>query len=299
MTKFFGLHYTCVFGIIFTLSTYLHTAQTKAATPDASKGQYILTAAGCIGCHTTKGNLKKGVLMSGGRALKTPFGIYYSPNITPDPKQGIGEWTEANFIESLRHGKNPKGEHYLPVFPYTSFTQMTDDDMRDLWAYMKTVPAIADPNIPHTAPAIFQMRFTVGPWKMINFKSGAYTPRKDKSAEWNRGAYLVNALGHCGECHTPRNLMGGLKNDMYMAGDKNGPDGEIMPNITSHKKTGIGNWSIDDLESLFTLGMLPDGDFVGGGMAEVVENLGNLTSEDQKAIISYLISVKAIENKIN
>ena len=285
--------------MITALSIYMHPAQTSAATPDPVRGQYIITAAGCIGCHTTKNNHKKGLLLSGGRALKTPFGVFYSPNITPDKKNGIGGWTEANFIEALRNGKNPKGEHYLPVFPYTSFTKMTDDDMRDLWAYMKTVPAVADANIPHGAPAIFQTRFTVGPWKLINFKAGSYTPRKDKTAQWNRGAYLVNALGHCGECHTPRNLMGGLKNKMHLAGDKKGPDGDASPNITAHKETGIGNWSNDDLESLLTMGMLPDGDFVGGGMAEVVENIEKLTPEDQKAIITYLVSTKPIENKVD
>lgn len=261
-------------------------------------GKYVLTAAGCIGCHTTKKDHDKGIVLGGGRGLKTPFGLFYSPNITPHPENGIGKWTEANFIEAMRNGKNPDGEHYLPVFPYTSFTQITDSDLRDLWGYMQTLPIVDHENIPHGAPFIFRMRFTLGPWKMINFKAGAFQPQADQSAEWNRGAYLVNALGHCGECHTPRNLMGGMKSDLYHSGSNDGPEGGSVPNITMHGETGIGDWSDDDLDTLLTMGMLPDGDFVGSGMAEVVENTGKLRPEDRKAIITYLKSTPAIANKI-
>ena len=282
-----------IFGIVFVLFSFASPLQSKAAAPDVGKGEYLIIAAGCIGCHTTKENFKKGVLMSGGRALKTPFGIFNSPNITPDPTHGIGRWTEANFIEALRNGKSPKGEHYLPVFPYTSFSQMTNEDMRHLWAYMKTVPAIQTQNKPHEALLIFRLRFSLGPWKMINFKAGAFVPQKNKGAQWNRGAYLVRALSHCGECHTPRNLMGGLKDDLHLSGTKGGPDGDTVPNITPHT-TGIGDWSDDDLNTLFTIGMLPDGDFVGDGMAEVVENTDKMTTEDRKAIMIYLKSTPSI-----
>lgn len=286
---------------LFNLCVFLavvSTAETRAATADAEHGMYVLTAAGCIGCHTTKEDFKKGVLMSGGRALKTPFGVFYSPNITPDSAHGIGSWTEANFIEALRNGISPDGSHYLPVFPYTSFTKMTDDDMRDLWAYLKTTPAVAVPNKSHTAPFIFRMRFTIGPWKLLNFEPGAFQEDKDKSPEWNRGAYITNALAHCGECHTPRNLMGGLKQSMYLAGTKDGPEGEAVPNITPDKETGIGQWSDDDLDTMMTMGMLPDGDFVGSGMAEVVENLAKLTVKDREALLIYLTSVHPIKNSL-
>ena len=151
------------FGIIIVLFSFASPLQPKAAAQDIGKGEYQLMAAGCIGCHTTKENFKKGVLMSGGRALKTPFGIFNSPNITPDPTHGIGRRTEANFIEVLRSGKSPEGEHYLPVFPYASFNQMTNEDMRHLWAYMKTVPAIQTQNKTHKAPLIFHLRFSLGP----------------------------------------------------------------------------------------------------------------------------------------
>lgn len=266
---------------------------------DPEKGAYLMTAAGCVGCHTTKQNREAGKLVSGGRALKTPFGLFYSPNITPDPTHGLGNWTEADFIEAMRNGERPDGDHLLPVFPYTSFTQMTDDDMKDLWAYMKTLPAYDDPNIPHGAPFIFRMRFTLGPWKMINFDPGAFKPDPGKSDEWNRGAYLVDALGHCGECHTPRNIMGGLKSDMYLAGNTDGPDGEAIPNITMDKETGIGNWTADDLDTLFTIGMMPDGDFAGSEMVEVIENTSKLTPQDRKALITYLMSTQPIYNKLD
>jgi mono/diheme cytochrome c family protein len=280
----------CLFLALFAVALPLHS---KAATPDVEKGKYLLMAAGCIGCHTTQENFKNGILMSGGRALKTPFGTFNSPNITSDAIHGIGRWTEANFIDALRNGMSPKGEHYLPVFPYTSFTQMKNEDMRHLWAYMKTVPAIQTQNKPHEAPLIFRLRFSLGPWKMINFKAGAFVPQKDKDAIWNRGAYLVNALSHCGECHTPRNIMGGLKSNLHLSGTKDGPDGDAVPNITPHT-TGIGGWSDDDLDTLFTIGMLPDGDFVSGGMAEVVENIAKMTSEDRKAVMIYLKSTPSI-----
>ncbi len=287
-----------ILGLFLILAGVFPGSPVGAADPDPKNGAYILTAAGCVGCHTTKKNREEGRLLSGGRMLKTPFGVFYSPNITPDPEHGLGKWTEANFIEAMRNGKNPDGEHYLPVFPYTSFTKITDKDMRDLWAHLKARPALADANIPHGAPLIFRMRFTIGPWKMINFKAGAFEPRQDQNAEWNRGAYLVNALSHCGECHTPRNLMGGLKSTMYHAGAKDGPEGEPIPNVTMDKATGIGEWSVNDLDTLFSMGMLPDGDFVGGGMAEVVENISKLTADDRKAIITYIRTVPAINNKI-
>ena len=155
---------------------------------------------------------------------------------------------------------------------------------------MRTVPAIQTQNKTHEAPLIFLLRFSLGPWKMINFKTGAFVPQKNKDAQWNRGAYLINALSHRGECHTPRNLMGGLKDDLHLSGTKDGPDGDSAPNITPHT-TGIGDWSDDDLDTLFTIGMLPDGDFVGSGMAEVVENTDKMTPEDRKAIMIYLKSI--------
>ena len=269
-----------------------------AGEANLSRGEYVFRVAGCRGCHTTNGDRKNHVFLAGGRSLKTPFGVYYSPNITPDPEHGIGKWSEGDFIQAMRQGKNPNGDNYFPVFPYVSYTRMTDTDMRDLWAYMKTLPAVPRQNKEHEAGIIFGSRFMVGPWKLINFQSGPVKPDPVKSENWNLGRYLVDALGHCGECHTPRDNLGGIRKDLYLAGTINGPDGDSVPNITPDRKTGIGAWSIDDYDSLLSMGMLPDGDFVGGSMGEAVENTESLTDADRKAIATYLKTIPAISHKI-
>jgi len=269
-----------------------------ASAANAKQGEYIFRIAGCRGCHTTEADRKKNVFLAGGRALKTPFGTYYSPNISPDPDHGIGKWSERDFRQALRRGKNPDGDHYFPVFPYGSYTRMTDQDISDLWAYMKTVPPVARPNKPHDAGFIFGSRIIMGPWKLMNFTSGAFTPESSKPDQWNRGRYLVDALGHCAECHSPRNISGGLKTDMYLAGTPEGPDGKPVPNITPDAKTGIGKWDSSDIDSLLSMGMLPDGDFVGGSMGEAVDNTEFLTPNDRKAIAEYLKSIPAINHKV-
>jgi len=263
-----------------------------------ARGNYIFRVAGCIGCHTTEADRKKNTFLAGGRALKTPFGTYYSPNITPDPKFGIGNWREHDFVRALRQGKNPDGRHYFPVFPYTSYTQMTDQDMRDLWAFLKTQPPVPRKNKDHDVGILFGARIIIGAWKILNFSPGVVAQDSAKSGNWNRGRYLVNALGHCGECHTPRDHLGGTKTEMYLSGTSNGPDGDTVPNITPDKETGINTWTNDDYDSLLSMGMLPDGDFVGGSMGEVVDNLEKLTEADRNAIVVYLKSIPAIFHKI-
>jgi len=273
------------------------TAGSAGATGDAERGRTLFDAAGCLGCHTDKKN--KGKPLAGGRELKTPFGVYYSPNITPDPEFGIGKWTDADFLRALKRGLSPKGEHYFPVFPYTSYTKMSDGDIIDLKAYIFTLPAVAQANREHEAGPVFGSRFMVGPWKAINFAEGDLRPFPEKGATWNRGAYLVEALGHCGECHTPRNRLGGFERRMHLGGTNDGPDGEAMPNITPDSATGIGKWTDGDLKALFSIGMLPDGDFVGGSMGEVVTNTtGRWSKGDTEAVIVYLRSLPALSHKI-
>ena len=194
------------------------------------RGKYIYTAAGCEGCHTDTKN--KGAPLAGGRALATPFGTYYGPNITADKQHGIGGWSDADFIRALREGVSPSGEHYFPVFPYTSFTKMTDRDMLDLKAYIFSLPAVAQPDIPHDIKFPFGFRFTMVGWKMLFLDKGPLAPNPGRDAQWNRGAYLVEALAHCGECHSPRNFMGAVKKDRAFAGSPVGPDGDSVPNIT-------------------------------------------------------------------
>lgn len=261
------------------------------------RGRYLFDAAGCLGCHTDKKN--KGASLAGGRQLKTPFGVYYSPNITPDKEFGIGKWSDVEFLRALRFGENPKGENYFPVFPYTSYTRMTDADILDIKAYIFSLPPVALPNKEHQAGLIFGSRFMVGPWKLVNFKSGTMPLVPHRGDVWNRGAYLVEALGHCGECHTPRDRLGGFQSREHMSGTKSGPGGEVMPNITPDRETGIGKWPDADLKALFSIGMLPDGDFVGGGMAENVTNTTSKWSkEDMAAVIVYLKSLRPIRNQV-
>lgn len=270
---------------------------TMAQDADAVKrGEYIFHAAGCAGCHTDVKN--KGALAAGGHALKTPFGTYYGPNITADKTHGIGNWSDADFIQALREGKSPAGDHYFPVFPYPSFTKMTDQDMRDLKAYIFSLPAVATPNKPHEINFPFGFRFPMIFWKILFFDEGAYRADPAQNAEWNRGAYLSNALSHCGECHTPRNFMGALKGDMNMAGTPDGPDNGSVPNITPDPDTGIGKWSLQAIMDVLDGGMMPDGDFVGGAMTEVSENLAKISKKDRKAIAVYIKSLPPIRNKV-
>ncbi|MBI3707992.1 MAG: cytochrome c, partial [Proteobacteria bacterium] len=216
----------------------------QAQTPDGAaikRGEYLFIAGGCIGCHTDVKN--NGAPLAGGRALATPFGTFYGPNITPDPVHGIGKWSDADFIRALREGVRPDGANYFPVFPYTSFTKISDADLRDLKAYIFSLPPVAKPSRPHDVSFPFNLRFLQFGWKLLNFTAGPYAPDTTKPADWNRGAYLVQALTHCGECHTPRNAMGGLKTSLAYAGTADGPEGERVPNVTTDPDTGIGKWS--------------------------------------------------------
>ncbi len=288
-------------GLFLSLSLALVLACTSgeslAADDTLTRGAYVFQAAGCVGCHTDLP--KKGPRLAGGRAFKTPFGTFYSPNITPHPEYGIGAWTEADFLRALRDGVGPGGSHYFPVFPYTSYTKMTDSDARALWAYLRDQDPWDRANRDHEVSFPFGWRFLMTFWKLLFFDAGAFQPDASKDAAWNRGAYLVNALGHCGECHTPRNPFGAVDSDMYLAGTTEGPEGDKVPNITPDPETGLGKWSAEDLDGLLSLGMTPDADFVGSSMGEVIENTtGKLTSEDRAAMIAYLRSLPPIRHDL-
>ncbi|HTE16354.1 MAG TPA: cytochrome c [Burkholderiales bacterium] len=266
-------------------------AQTTAG--DAKRGEYLSKAAGCLGCHTDE---KKGsIAYAGGRALKTPFGTFYGPNITPHPEAGIGKWSEADFVRAVREGKRPDGANYFPAFPYPSFTAITDADLRDLWAYLRTLPANTQPSRPHDVGFPFNVRLAVTFWKMLYFNAGAFTPDPKLSAELNRGAYLTNALGHCGECHTPRNFMGGPRRERFLAGGK-GPEGKDIPNLTPTRLKK--NWGDKDLADFLSSGITPDGDVPAEAMGEVIRNTtGQLTPGDLAALIVYLRSLPALADE--
>ena len=266
--------------------------------PDPVQGKFLFSAAGCQGCHTDVKN--KGKVLAGGRAFKTPFGTYYSPNITPDKTHGIGAWSDTDFARALRDGLSPQGGHYFPVFPYPSYSGMTDRDILNLKSYLFSVPPVAKANRDHDIKFPFGWRFSVYFWKMLFFKSGPFQADQSQSIEWNRGAYLVRHLTHCGECHSPRNALGGIDKSREMAGTADGPEGGIIPNITPDKETGLGQWSDDEIVDLLSTGGLPDGDFVGDTMAEVVENsTEKLAPGDIAAIITYLKSLPPIFHELN
>ena len=260
------------------------------------RGEYIFHLSGCSSCHTD--TQKKGMLLAGGAGLKTPFGIFYAPNITPDKTYAIGNWSEDDFIRALKDGISPNGTHYFPVFPFSAYTKMTTSDMKDLRAYIFSLPPASVPNKPHKINFPFNMRFLQWVWKVLYFNKGRYIPNNTKSDGWNRGAYLVNGLSHCNECHTPRNILGGSNISRFLSGTPDGPEGNPVPNITPDLETGIGKWSDSEIADVLNSGMLPDGDFVGGSMTEVSENLSKLTPEDLRAIGVYLKSIPAIYNKI-
>lgn len=256
---------------------------------NAGRGEYIFHAAGCASCHT---DIKhKGPPLAGGRALVTPFGTFYSPNITPDREHGIGAWSEADFVKALRQGRAPDGSAYYPAFPYPSYTAMRDDDIRDLWAFLRTQPAVDKPNHEHDLRFPFGWRPLVRIWQFLFLEEGPRPEADAKSAEWRRGAYLVRAVGHCGECHSPRNLLGAIEDARALSGNPDGPDGRRVPNITPGGKD-IRDWSVKAIASYLGTGVTPDGDFVGGAMVEVIENsTSKLTDADRQAIATYLESL--------
>lgn len=260
------------------------------------RGAYIVRAAGCISCHTDKAG--KGVPFAGGRALKTPFGTYYSPNITADEETGIGNWSDADFLGALKQGLRPDGAHYFPVFPYTSYTLMRAPDALAIKAYLFSLPAVKRTNRAHDVSLPFGWRWPMAIWKRLFFDPGEFSADPARDKEWNRGAYLVTALAHCAECHTPRNLAGGLQRDMWMAGTKDGPEGDAAPNITPAPSTGLG-WSIEQLSFFLKTGTKPDWEAAEGVMGEAVaDGYKHLTDSDMRAIARYITSLPPIENHI-
>jgi mono/diheme cytochrome c family protein len=253
------------------------------------RGAALFAAAGCVACHTDAKNAGKP--LAGGRPLVTPFGTFFGPNITPDPQHGVGAWSEAEFRRALREGIGGDGEYLFPVFPFTSFTGMSDQDVGDLYAYLMTQPPADTPEKAHAVGPPFGWRSTLFFWRLLFFTPGPLAPVPGQSAEWNRGRYLAEAVAHCEECHTPRNFMGALQRDHAYAGNPHGPDGQKAPNITSDAATGIGKWNLEDVETVLKTGQTPDFDYVGSGMAEVVKGTGQLSDADRHAIALYVKSL--------
>lgn len=272
---------------------------TVTGTPDPKRGEYLIRAGGCVACHTEEQVLKdKGPILGGGRVFKTPFGTFHGPNISRDPTHGIGGWSDAAFVRAFRDGRGPHGRNLYPAFPYASFAGVAEQDLLDIKAYIFTLPAQAKPNKPHELGFPFNIRFGLTFWKWLFFARDRFRPDPARSAEWNRGAYLVRHLAHCGECHTPRNALGAMQESRFLAG---APDveGGIAPNITADSDTGIGKWTVENIVDLLKTGMTPESDFVGGAMTDVVNHgTSHLSDADLKAMAVYLKSVPPIRNKV-
>lgn len=283
-------------GKVGAVGLFLLTAAiAHAEKSTVERGEYLVHAGGCISCHTEDAD--DAVPLAGGRALESPYGTFYSPNITPDLDTGIGNWTDEDFLDAMWHGVNPEGDHYYPAFPFTSYTGILRDDVLAIKAYLFSLPPVRKQNRKHDL-SMMMSRFTAGIWHSRYFEAGRFEPEPDKSGVWNRGAYLVRHLGHCGECHTPRGKFGVLKRDKALTGNPDGPGGESVPGITADPEDGIGDWSISDIEYFLDLGMYPDGDFAGSSMAEVIEQgTSHLTKEDRVAIATYLKSLTPDEDQ--
>lgn len=263
--------------------------------PNLANGETIFTIGGCVSCHKSPGQDDR-LKLGGGLALGSPFGTFYAPNISPDAIHGIGSWNELDFVNAVQRGVGREGEHLYPALPYTSYAHLKIEDVRDLYAYMKSLPAVDTADKPHAVGFPFNIRRLLGGWKFLFFDDKPFVPDASKSPEWNRGAYLVLGPGHCSECHSPRNAFGGIESDKRFSG---GPDPEgkgWVPNITPHAD-GIGSWKEDDIAEFLKSGLTPNFDSAGGSMAEVVQNTGRLTDEDRKAIAAYLVTLPAIPGK--
>ncbi len=287
-------------GFALGLCGAVFVCSSAAAAPDLENGRTMFFAGGCASCHAAPASdrcddpkIKNEFELPGGRCLKTDFGTFYVPNISPDKEDGIGGWTDAQFIKAMREGISPEGTHYYPAFPYTSYQRMPDKDLTDLKAFIDTLPAVKSKVPEHDLALPFRFRAALAPWKWLYLDGKQFEPDPAKSDQLNRGAYLVEGPGHCGECHSPRDLLGGIIQDKKFSGGPN-PEGEgIIPNITPHK-TGIADWSEKDIADSLATGLTPEFDTFGGSMVKVQENMAKLAAEDRAAIAAYIKSLEPV-----
>lgn len=258
---------------------------------DVKRGETIFWAGGCTSCHAAPGSKGDAKLaLAGGLQLKTAFGTFVAPNISSDPKDGIGSWTQEQFANAMLAGVSPEGEHYYPAFPYSSYARMTDRDVADLYAFMKTLPAVQGAAPGHQLSFPFNIRRSLGMWKLLFMHEGKVADLPGAAADVARGQYLVEGPGHCGECHTGRNLIGGPQLAKWLAGGAAAEGDGFVPNITGGEK-GIGEWSANDIAYYLESGFTPDFDSVGGAMVAVQENMAKLAKEDRAAIAAYLKAI--------
>jgi mono/diheme cytochrome c family protein len=282
------------FAAVDTVGDWGRSGDPESSDP-VERGLYLARAGNCIACHSA--DLEDpSAFMSGGKSIPSPFGTFQSTNITPHPTRGIGRWSEADFVRSMREGRSPSGEHYYPAFPYTAYTGMTDRDLSDLYAFLRAVPAVDRQNQPHDLTWFANVGAGLAAWKVLNFREWRFEADRARGEEWNRGAYLSQAVAHCAECHSPRTRTGRIVANRRYAGAAQGPDGQPTPNITPHA-TGIEGWTQRHMLRYLEFGMTPDGDFAGGSMAEVISiGTSHLTLEDRRALATYILSLSPIRN---
>lgn len=260
--------------------------------PNLENGRRIFFAGGCASCHATPGQ-DEPTLLGGGRELQTEFGTFRAPNISSHMTDGIGNWSEAQFASAMLKGTSPDGRHYYPAFPYTSYQRMRMVDVRDLFAFLKSLPAVDGRPAGHALSFPFNVRAGIGFWKRLYLDGRSFQPDRTRSETWNRGAYLVEGPGHCAECHSARDFLGGVIASRRYAGGPN-PAGEgTIPNISQHEDA-LANWSEDDFARLLEYGETPGGDAVSGDMRLVVKNTSQLPAEDRAAMAQYLKSLPPV-----
>jgi mono/diheme cytochrome c family protein len=247
------------------------------------RGRYLTVVGDCAACHTLPGS---GHDLAGGRSIETPFGVILSPNITPDPSTGIGAWTDEEFINAMIKGTGRNGAHLYPAMPYTYYTKVTRDDLLAIRSYLDTVPAVQNAVKPNQLPFPFDVRADMRVWNELYFTPGTFQPNPNKSAEWNRGAYLAEGLGHCGLCHTPKTTLGGDKAGERLRGYA--LQGWYAADITNDPRRGLGSWSVDDIANYLKTGHSPTS-IATGLMAETIaQSTSHMSDADLKAIATYL-----------
>jgi mono/diheme cytochrome c family protein len=249
-------------------------------------GRYLATLADCVACHTNKEGEKP---FSGGRALETPFGIIVTPNITPDRETGIGNWTDEQFDNAVRHGIRADGRRLFPAMPYTFYTKMSRDDVKAIRAYLATLPPVHNRVFSNQLPFPVNIRLNMHVWDALFFKQGEFKPEPNKPPEWNRGAFLVTGPGHCGACHTPKNLLGADKMSRQLQGGQ--IQGWFAPDITNDRMHGLGAMSIDDIVVLLKTGHNQLATVTGPMAEEVEDSSSHFKDDDLKAIATYLKSL--------
>ena len=257
---------------------------------NVERGAYVARLSGCIGCHSDSKS-GRGVL-AGGAGIETDFGTFFAPNITPHPEDGVGSWSLEDFSRALSEGRGPEGQHYFPSFPYPFYARLSDQELVDLWAAVRSVPAVAGGPPSHDLQFPFGFREGAGMWKRLFFDPGPLVPVAGQTTAWNRGRYLARGPGHCGACHTPRNLLGARDDGSRFAGGK-GPGGEKIPPITPGALRAE-SWTADDLAYALKTGILPSGDVFGGSMAEVIRDGTRFWSDsDLAALTDYIMNSEA------